>query len=185
MLRSTRSSGRIAGSRSSTTPTRAASERLRASSRSRPRTSNSSAADRADQEDNPVPPVRGRRGRRTRRAGRRDPAGIWDAPRRTRTPPDDGGSTGRSGSRPPSSGEPGRPEADAARPAQGDPRLNQLRRGRRPAVRPRLGRQQLVRHDIGNLLDAEPARVRRPTQARTGVPGTGALRRRGSGPVRP
>jgi hypothetical protein len=36
-------------------------------------------------------------------------------PRRTGTPRDDRGSTGRSGSRPPSSGEPGRPEADKRR----------------------------------------------------------------------
>ena len=36
-------------------------------------------------------------------------------PRRTGTPRDDGGSTGRAGGRPPSSGEPGRPEPDKRR----------------------------------------------------------------------
>ena len=63
--------------------------------------------------------------------------------------------------------------ARRARPEQGDPRLDVVRRRRCRPVRTGLGRCQLVRHDERHLLDPQPEGVRGSPQARTGVPGTG------------
>ena len=79
---------------------------------------------------------------------------------------------GRLGSRPGNAPESGRRPVAQDEAQQGDARIDLLRRRRR-AVRARLGRRELVRDDERHVLDAQPEGVRRPAQARTGVPGTG------------
>ena len=66
---------------------------------------------------------------------------------------------------------PSRARAGRGRREQGDARLDVLRRRRRGAVRARLGRGVVVRDDVGHVLDDQPEGVRRPAQARAGVPG--------------
>ena len=59
---------------------------------------------------------------------------------------------------------------------QGDAVLDLLRPGRRGALRAGLERGQLVRLVERHLLDDQPEGVRRPAQARPGVPAPGAAR---------
>ena len=66
-------------------------------------------------------------------------------------------------------------------PEQGDAVLDLVRPGRRGAVRARLERGQLVRLVERHLLDDQPEGVRRPAQARSGVPAAGAARRESAG----
>ena len=105
------------------------------------------------------------------------PAALAERARRGRR---DGGfrdGRGRGGH---AAARPGRPEAQ-----QGDARLDVVRR-RRGSVRARLARRQLVRHDERHLLDAQSEGIRRPAQARTGIPGAGTPRdSTGGGPGRP
>ncbi len=54
---------------------------------------------------------------------------------------------------------------------QGDARVHLVRRRRGRAVRAGLGRRELVRHDLGDLLDDQPQGIRGPAQARPGIPG--------------
>ncbi len=81
--------------------------------------------------------------------------------------------------RPPSTGRTTPPRAAAE---QGHARLDVVRRRGRRTVRARLGRSFVVRNDIRDVLDAQPEGVRRPPQARSGVPGPRSpqARRRGS-----
>jgi hypothetical protein len=67
--------------------------------------------------------------------------------------------------------------ADRRRSAPGEPghsRVDVLRRGRRGAVRTGLVRSDVVRHVERHVLDHQPEGIRRPPQARAGVPATGA-----------
>ena len=64
-------------------------------------------------------------------------------------------------------------------PRKATPGLHDLRRGRRAAARPGVGRRRLVRPVVGHVLDDQPARVRRSraSTARSTRPGRGAPRR--------
>ena len=67
--------------------------------------------------------------------------------------------------------------ADRRRAAPGEPghtRVDVVRRGRRGAVRTGLVRSDVVRHVERHVLDHQPEGIRRPPQARAGVPATGA-----------
>ena len=93
--------------------------------------------------------------------------------RRRRRPP-----SRRAGATGPSTARARRPGRRASRRAarQGDARLDVVRRADDEPFEPDWARRQLVRHDERHVLDAQPEGVRRPAQARTGVPGTGARR---------
>ncbi len=63
------------------------------------------------------------------------------------------------------------PRRNPTPPEQSHLRLDLVRRRRRDALRTGLGWRELVRHDQRYVLDAQPEGVRRPPQARAGVPG--------------
>ena len=128
-------------------------------------------------------PGRGRRATRGGRGGpgarrRREPARRDGRCRRAANPAAAGAGTRRRRLRAGATGgavaSAGRREHHARRgPRKATPGLHDLRRGRRDAARPGVGRRRVVRAELGHVLDDQPARVRRPPQARPRVPGPG------------
>ena len=114
-----------------------------------------------------------------------------DGGRRPETGRDAGRGGNRGGARAPGRAATARPAGrgrgaaagapHAPRLPEGDPGLDDLRRGRRRAARPGVGGRLLVRPVVADVLDDQPARVCRSAQARPRVPGAGPTSRAGRG----
>ena len=119
----------------------------------------------------------GRAGPAGRRAGER--RGTAGAAPKGRPATGGTGATGRLDRR---LRHPGRRAAAGAPRPQGLPEghagIDDLRRGQGDPARPRVGGRVVVRPVVEHVLDDQPARVRRPPQARSRVPGAGPAGRR-------